>query len=60
MKEIVVDFDKEGNTSIKVNGVKGKSCIDVTKFLEQALGDKKEGTKTLEYYDSTNNVVIYS
>lgn len=60
MKEIIIDFDNEGNTSIKVNEVKGKSCIDVTKFLEQALGNKKDDTKTLEYYESNNNTVIYS
>lgn len=60
MKEIVIDFNNEGNPTIKVNGVKGKSCIDVTKFLEQALGNKKDDTKTLEYYESINNAVVYS
>ena len=29
---------KDGATHISVNGVKGKSCLDITRVLEENLG----------------------
>ena len=59
--EIVVNFDENGEAIISVNGVKGKSCKDVTKFLEKELGKVVEEKKTKEYYETEkvkNNVRI--
>jgi hypothetical protein len=38
MQEIDVFIDKDGQVRIEVRGVKGPSCLDVTKALEEALG----------------------
>lgn len=59
--EIVVNFDENGETIISVNGVKGKSCKDVTKFLERELGKVVEDKNTKEYYEVEkvkNNIKI--
>jgi hypothetical protein len=37
-KELVIDFDKDGNASIEVFGAKGKDCLSLTKDIEEALG----------------------
>jgi len=38
MQEIDVLIDKDGQVKIEVRGVKGMSCLDLTKQLEEALG----------------------
>lgn len=36
--EIEVVIDKQGQVQVHVQGVKGGSCLEVTKNLERALG----------------------
>ncbi|MBF0243886.1 MAG: DUF2997 domain-containing protein [Planctomycetes bacterium] len=43
--KITVIFDQDGNSKIEVTGVKGKSCTDLTKFLEDGLGEGTRETK---------------
>lgn len=57
MQEIIVTFNENGDPIISAHGIKGKSCIDATKFLEKALGQKQDDIKTNEYYDSTNQYI---
>ena len=49
--ELEITIDSNGNVNIKVKGIKGKGCIDVTKFLEDELGDVEEREYTSEYYE---------
>lgn len=42
MQEIEVYIDKNGKVRIEVRGVKGQSCLDITKALEEALGGEIE------------------
>ena len=42
MQEITVVIDKDGQVRVEVRGVKGASCLDVTKGLEEALGGQVE------------------
>jgi hypothetical protein len=50
MQKIKVTINKDATISYKVSGVKGKSCKDVTKFID-ALSDKTiESIPTGEYY----------
>src|SRR5262249_21005858 len=39
-KTITITISPKGEVSFEVNGVKGKACLDETKFLEDALGGK--------------------
>lgn len=52
MAEIMVVINQEGEPSIEVRGVKGKSCYDLTKDLERSLGATDKDTKTREYYEA--------
>lgn len=50
-EEIIVIIDQNGEPAVEVNGVKGKSCKDFSKALEQALGDVTKDTVTKEFYE---------
>lgn len=50
MQKILFEINK-GKVAITVKGVKGKSCTDVTKNVETALGTVKSQRKTGEYYE---------
>lgn len=40
MKEIVLELDPEGEAiTIEVKGERGRSCLETTRFLENALGE---------------------
>lgn len=34
MEEMIIDVFPDGTQTIEVNGVKGKKCTEITKFLE--------------------------
>ena len=55
--ELEITIDPKGNVSIKVKGIKGKGCIDVSKFLEEALGDVEERKYTSENYEKEESRV---
>jgi hypothetical protein len=38
LQEIDVFIDKNGQVRVEVRGVKGESCLDMTRDLEKALG----------------------
>jgi hypothetical protein len=42
LQEIEVFIDKDGKVRVEVRGVKGTSCLDLTKGLEAALGGQVE------------------
>ncbi len=48
MKKIELIIDTNGETQIKVTGVKGEACKDLTKGLERALGNVKSDRPTAE------------
>lgn len=48
---IIFEVDTEGEGSITVQGVKGKTCKDLTKDFEKALGKVKSSTPTKEFYE---------
>ena len=54
MQRIKVIINRDGTLEYEVSGVKGKSCKDVTKFID-TLSDKTIETKnTGEYYQQGN------
>lgn len=50
-KEIIVEATPDGVVTISVNGVKGKSCKEITKRLEAALGKVVKVEETKEYFE---------
>lgn len=58
-EEIEVTIDKDGGVSIKVLGVKGHSCLELTRELERALGAQVESRQmTLEAYESPTEQIF--
>lgn len=51
MKEIIVEASPEGEVTVTVRGVKGKSCKDVTASFEKALGKTTSSVPTKEMYE---------
>ena len=59
-QDIEIVITPTGEVTFQVKGVKGASCIDETKFLEQALGGDAavvDQQKTGEYYEVTEGYV---
>ena len=50
MEKIILNIDQAGNVTVETKGVKGKGCLNVSKFLEEALGNTTEIKRTGEYY----------
>ena len=58
LEEIEVFIDKDGQMRIEVRGVKGMSCLDLTKDLEEALGGEvEEREMTPEAYETVQEQV---
>jgi len=57
-QDIEIVINAKGEVTFEVKGVKGGSCLDETKFLEQALGgDVVDQQKTGEYYEQSEGYV---
>jgi hypothetical protein len=59
-KEIEIVINAKGEVTFQVKGVKGGSCLDETKFLEQALGGDAaivDQQKTGEFYEQSEGYV---
>ncbi|WP_425059581.1 hypothetical protein SCACP_01720 [Sporomusa carbonis] len=50
-QELEITIDTNGKVSIKVAGAKGGQCLDITKPIEEALGEVKVREMTPEYYE---------
>ena len=56
-QDIEIVISPTGEVSFTMKGVKGASCIDETKFLEQALGGEiLVREPTTEYYEQGEGV----
>lgn len=54
VQEIEVTIDKNGEVSVRVIGVKGESCLELTRDLEEAIGGQVQSRElTPEAYESS-------
>lgn len=51
MQEIEVIIENSGEVNIKVKGIKGVDCLELTKPIEDALGPVQTRDHTDEYYE---------
>ena len=59
-QDIEIVINAKGEVTFQVKGVKGGSCLDETKFLDQALGGDAavlETQKTSEFYEQSEGYV---
>jgi len=54
MQKIKVLIKEDGSLEYDVKGVKGKTCKDITKFID-TLSNIKETKNTNEYYEREEN-----
>ena len=60
-QDIEIVIAPDGKVSFTVKGVKGASCLDETKFLEDALGGEVlDRQKTGEYYEQSEGYASQS
>ena len=56
-KELEITIGPDGEVQVLVKCIKGASCVDETKFLEDALGNTIESRElTDEYYEQPQTV----
>ena len=53
IQEVFLDFNEEDEAIISVKGVAGKSCKDITRELEIALGSVNDEKLTEEYHKTS-------
>ncbi len=58
LQEIDVFVEKDGQIKIEVRGVKGMSCLDLTKDLEAVLGDRVTNRELTPESDETAQAVV--
>lgn len=58
MESIEIIIDVNGEIKIQTKGFSGKSCIEGSKFVEEALGTKTGEKLTGEYYQTTRNQTL--
>ncbi len=58
VQEIDVFVEKDGEIRIEVRGVKGMSCLDLTKDLEAVLGDHVTNRELTPEADETSHAVV--
>lgn len=57
MKKIVLKINKNGSVEAKIEGVKGKGCLEYIALLEELLdGETYEHKLTHEYYEEELNL----
>lgn len=56
MQELEIIIGPEGKVSLNVKGIKGKKCEELTRPLEEALGEVETRTHTKEYYDQPQHI----
>ena len=59
-QDIEIVINAKGEVTFQVKGMKGGSCLDETKFLEQALGGPGaivDQQKTSEFYEQSEGYV---
>ena len=59
-QDIEIVINAKGEVTYQIKGVKGGSCLDETKFLDQALGGDAavvETQKTSEFYEQSEGYV---
>ena len=52
MPQVIVTIDPEGNTKVEAAGVVGSSCAELTRAIEQAIGETTADVKKPEFFRS--------
>ena len=56
--DLDIEIGKDGKVRVRIEGVKGKGCLDYARFLEQIVGKIQSQELTAEYYEPESDVRI--
>jgi hypothetical protein len=56
--DLNIMITKNGKVEIEVKGINGPLCVDITKDLEEELGEVLNREKTSEYYKEADKTGI--
>ena len=56
-KRIEILVDVKGGTTVETKGFAGGECIEASRFIEQALGQKVKERTSAEFYINTSTKV---
>jgi len=59
-KDLVITIGPDGEVTIEVEGVAGPGCLDLTKFLEDELGEVTDRQLSSAYYQEEEEGVSIS
>lgn len=49
MRKVIIEIAQDGTATVEVEGATGPACKDLTRAIEQALGDTTSVTRKREY-----------
>jgi hypothetical protein len=49
--QVVVTVREDGHVTVRVQGVRGRECVQIARWIEDALGVVEERVFTGEYYE---------
>ncbi|HOT03721.1 MAG TPA: DUF2997 domain-containing protein [Methanolinea sp.] len=58
MQELEIVIGRDGQVAVSVKGASGTKCLDLTRALEEQLGDLVERTHTPEFYCSSEGAMV--
>jgi hypothetical protein len=58
MEELEIIIEPDGTTRIHVKGIRGARCLDVTRRIEEELGEVIDRKHTPEYYEESDQLVL--
>ena len=53
-KRIEIVVDSKGSTTVETKGFAGSECVEASRFVEQALGQKASERTTAEFYSNAS------
>ncbi len=59
MEELEITIEKDGTTRIRVLGVQGAHCLELTREIEERLGEVVNRTFTTEYYEESERRLVH-
>jgi len=59
-KDLVITIGPDGEVTIEVQGAAGPECLDLTKFLEDELGEVTDRQLSSAYYQEEEEGVTIS
>lgn len=57
MKKMRIRIGKDGKATVKVEGVSGPGCVELTKAFEEAIGEVEERELTDAYHEEVQEDV---